>query len=182
MDTNQCPQCGSLMIQTGADATSIRYRCPSCGYLKAVQLTEEGNALYAQKKSDLLRRIRLGFVDWRVTEWDRLYQEIVAFISCYEEAQSDIQLQMSIVACITKGFNMMDAEKYKQCETLFKVTEAMYKRHLKTLKEQNDAKLYDSVTDYKESRVKYKKCRNEYRNAKLARKAVFFAAKKIVFH
>lgn len=182
MDTNQCPQCGGLMTQNGADMTTIRYRCPSCGYFKTVQLMEEGNAVYSQKRSDLIRRIRLGFVDWRVTAWDRLYQEIIDFISCYEEAQNDIQLQMSIVACITRGFNMMDAEKYKQCKTLFKVTERMYKQHLKTLKRQSDAKLYESVNDYKESRAKYKKCRNEYRNTKLAWKAVFFVFKKLALH
>ena len=180
MKTIQCPQCGSFMSQTGADLTSIQYRCVACGYADSVPLTDNGNVVYMQKRSDLLTRLRLGCVDWRVTSWDRLYQELITFISCYEEAQTDIQLQMGVVLCITRGFNMMDAEKYKQCKLLFKFTEKLYKQHLKTLKLQADAKLLETVSDYKKSRIKYKKCRNEYRNTKLMWKALFFVCKKIV--
>ena len=129
----------------------------------------------------LLGRIRSGFIDWRLTQWETLHRELVDFISRYEEAQLDIQLQMGVVACITNGFNFMDAEKYKQCKVLFKVTEKMYKQHLKILKQQADAKLTESVNEYKDLRAKYKKCRNEYRNTKLAWKAVFFIFKKLAF-
>jgi len=55
----------------------------------------------------------------------------------------------------------------------------MYKQHLKVLKNQADPKLTESVNEYKELRAKYKKCRNEYRNTKLAWKAVFFVFKKL---
>ena len=56
----------------------------------------------------------------------------------------------------------------------------MYKAKLKILKKQMDPELYDSVSDYKESRAKYKKCLNQYRNTKLAWKLVFTVAKKFI--
>jgi len=176
---NQCPQCGSLMKQIGADLETVQYRCPACGFIKAVPVGDDGNAEYTQRRMMILSRIRAGFIDWRVTQWDRLHHELVDFISRYEAAQTDIQLQMSLVACITNGFNFMDAEKYKQCKVLYKFTEKMYKQHLKVLKNQADPKLTESVNEYKELRAKYKKCRNEYRNTKLAWKAVFFVFKKL---
>ena len=166
------------MTQTGADANTARYRCGSCGFQKSISFNEKSNTEYEQKKSDLLARIRVGFVDWRVTQWEALHKDLVDFISRYEVAQSDIQLQMGVIACITSGFQLMDAEKYKQCKLLFKVTEKMYKQQLKMLKQQSDAKLYESVSDYKDLRAKYKKCRNDYRNTKLIWKAVFFIFRK----
>ena len=169
------------MKQSGADMNTARYRCVSCGFIKNVSLGEQGNAEYEQKKSDILARVRIGFVDWRVTQWDNLQRELLDFISRYEAASSDIQLQMSLVACITNGFQFMDAEKYKQCKLLYKITEKMYKQQLKMLKKETDTKLYESVSDYKDMRAKYKKCRNDYRNTKLLWKAVFFVFKKALF-
>jgi len=180
-DTYQCPQCGAMMTQSGADMNTARYRCGSCGFMKSVSLTEQGNTEYEQKKSDLLARVRLGFVDWRVTQWTSLQKDLLNFISRYEAARSDIQLQMGVVACITSGFQLLDDEKYKQCKLLFKITEKMYKQQMKMLKQQSDAKLYESVSDYKDLRAKYKKCRNDYRNTKLTWKVVFFLFKKFVF-
>lgn len=184
MAMNQCPQCGGPVVQDGADLTTIYYRCAACGTLTSVPITDDGNgdgnAVYAQKKREIMGRLHKGFLDWRLTQWDRLYTELSDFIIRYEAAQHDIQIQMGLLACITRGFNMMDAERYKQCRTLFKITEKMYKHHLKALKAQMDPSLYDSVSDYKESRAKYKKCLNTYRNTKLAWKAVFFVVKKFV--
>ena len=86
---------------------------------------------------------------------------------------------MCIIACITKGFNMMDAERYRQCKNIYKFTKKIYKQHLKTLKAKADAELLETVTDYKDSQSKYLKCRNEYRNTKLMWKAVFFIFRKL---
>ena len=180
LDTYQCPQCGAVMSQTGADLNAARYRCGCCGFMKSVSLND-GNTEYEQKRSDILCRIRVGFVDWRVTQWQTIQRELLDFISRYEAARTDMQLQMGIVACITNGFQTMDAEKYHQCKRLFKVTEKMYKQQLKILKKQSDTKLYESVSDYKDWRAKYKKCRNDYRNTKLIWKAVFFVFKKVAF-
>ena len=170
------------MIQSGADLSTARYRCRSCGFMKTVPLSDHGNAEYEQKKCELLARFRLGFVDWRVTQWTSLQKDLLEFMSRYEEAESDIRLQMGVIACMTSGFQLLDDEKYKQCERIFKATEKMYKHQMQMLKQQSDARLYESVSNYKELRVKYKKCRNEYRNTKLLWKIVFAIFKKCVFH
>ena len=180
MATNQCPHCGGSMVQDGADMTMVYYHCLACGNLVSLPVSSDGNAEFAQRKREILNRLHMGFLDWRVTQWDRLYMDLSDFITRYEAAQTDIQLQMGLVACITRGFNMMDAERYQQCKNLYKMTEKMYKHHLKTLKAQTDPALYDSVTDYKESRTKYKKCLNQYRNTKMAWKVIFFFVKKLV--
>lgn len=182
MELNQCPLCGGPIVQDGSDMTTLYYHCSACGSAGSVPITDagEGNAIYAQKKREITGRLRMGFLDWRVTQWDRLYTDISDFVNRYEQAQHDIQLQMGLVACITRGFNMMDKERYKQCRNLYKITEKIYKTHLKALKAQMDPELYESVSDYKESRAKYKKCLNQYRNTKLAWKLVFTIVKKVV--
>ena len=175
----QCPQCGSAMEQTGADMERAYYKCGSCGFKKIVSMNSTDNAEFEQKKSDLLSRIRLGFVDWRVTQWGSLQKDLLDFVGRYEAAKNDIQLQIGIVACITGGFQTMDSEKYKQCKVLFKITEKIYKQKLKELKKQSNSKLYESVSDYKELRSKYIKCRNDYRNTKLIWKIVLLVFRKI---
>lgn len=178
--TYQCPQCGASMSQVGASATAAQYKCGFCGFMKSVEL-DGGNAEYEQRRAMILSRVHGGMIDWRVTQWESIQRELVDFISRYDEAKDDIRLQISIVACITSGFQVMDAEKYKQCKVLYKTTEKMYKAHLKSLKKQADAALSESVNDYKELRSKYKKCRNEYRNTKILWKTVFFLFRKLAF-
>ena len=180
MDTKQCPNCGGYTEQDGADSTAVYYHCLACGHKIAVPIGDGINAEFTQRRRELLTRLHTGFIDWRVTQWDRLHAELVDFIARYEDAQTDILLQMGVVACITKGFNSLDAETYARCKNLFKMTEKMYKQHLKTLKSQTDPSLYESVSDYKESRAKYKKCLNQYRNTKLAWKLLFTVVKKFV--
>ena len=178
----QCPICGGLVKQDGADMQYAYYCCVACGNRVSVPLDADGNDGFTLGKRELLGRIRLGLVDWRVTQWERLYTDLIEFVNRYEAAQTDIQVQMGLVACITKGFNSLDAETYGQCKKLFKCTEKMYKHHLKTLKAQAVPALTESVSDYQDSRDKYIKCRNEYRNTKLAWKVVFFIFKKVLFH
>ena len=180
MEIKQCPVCGNFLEQKGADMKFAFYRCVACGHELAEPIGDDAEAAYALRKRDMLTRLNAGLVDWRVTQWDRLHLDLVDFINRYEVAQLDIQLQMGLVACMTKGFNTLDAETYKKCKILFKTTEKMYKMHLKTLKEKMDPSLYESVNDYQESRAKYKACRNQFRNTKMAWKALFFLLKKFV--
>ena len=180
VDKKQCPVCGGLVRRDGADMQYAYYLCLSCGNRDAVPLAEDGNLGFALEKRELLGRIRLGMVEWQATRWDQLYTDLIQFANRYDAAQTDIQLQIGLVACITKGFNTLDPETYGRCKKLFKCTEKLYKRHLKVLKQQADPSLSESVTDYRESRDKYIKCRNEYRNTKLAWKAVFFVLKKLL--
>ena len=180
MEIKQCPICGNILEQKGADMQFVFYRCIACGHELADSINDDANAAYALRKRDMLTRLNEGLVDWRVTQWERLHRDLVDFINRYEVAQLDIQLQMGLVTCMTKGFNTLDAETYKKCKILFKTTEKMYKLHLKTLKEKMDPALYESVNDYQESRAKYKACRNQFRNTKMAWKIAFTLLKKFV--
>ena len=162
METTKCPVCGGPLNQEGADMECAYYRCVACGHLATVKVKLDENAAYALGKRELTARIREGLLNWQLTHWDRL--------------------QMGQVACITHGFNVMDAEKYRQCKLLYKQTERMYKHHLKMLKIQQDAAMTDSVNAYSEQRLQYKKCRNNYLNTKLAWKILFTVLKKLAFH
>ena len=179
-NAHTCPQCNAALKQLGADEQYIRYRCPSCGYLLAVPLGDEGNVVYLQRKSEIMSRVTMGLADWKSTKWDFIARDILDFCAKYEAAQKDIQLQMAMIACITHGFQLIDAEKYKQSKIIFKVTEKIYKAQMKELKKQANTKLYESVSDYQENRALYQKCRNHYRNTKMAWKIVFFIFKRFV--
>lgn len=179
-NTYQCPQCGDMLMQVGADVSAARYRCKSCGYIKSVEITGTVNAVLIQQRAELLSRIRVGLIDWKITQWSTLQKDIFQFMTNYESMKNDIELQMGIIACMTHGFNLIDSDKYKQCKIMFKLTEKMYKQSLKSLKEKADSELYTSVSQYKDQRAKYKKCRNDYRNTKLAWKGIFFIGKKLL--
>ena len=181
LDTYQCPNCAAPMKQIGADSDYVQYQCIACGFKSLIPLTDQSNIEYSATRTSLLARIRVGLIDWKITSWNSLYKELVNFIGRYEEAQKDIELQMGLAACITSGFQMMDSEKYKQCKTIFKLTESMYKYHLKMLKKQANAALFESVNHYKELRARYKRCRNDYRSTKLIWKVIFFLFKRLAF-
>ncbi len=179
-NAHTCPQCNASLKQVGADEKLIRYRCPSCGYLVAVPVGEEGNVEYLQKKADIIRRITVGLADWKSAPWGMLERDILDFVARYEEARTDIHLQMALIACITQGFNLIDADKYKRSKIIFKATEKVYKTQMKILKEKTNTKLYESLSEYEENRARYKKCRNHYRNTKMAWKVVFFLFKRFI--
>lgn len=176
---NQCPMCGGPVNQEGADKDNVYYRCMACGHLSSVANEGTNNECIMQKR-ELLGRLREGLVDWQATRWDVLHRDIHDFLNRYETEQGDIQLQMGIIACITRGFNTLDDQRYKQCKNLYKITEKMYKSYEKELKAQYNAELNEKVDGYKTSRKKYLHCRNQYRNTKLMWKAVFFVLKKLV--
>ena len=182
MGANTCLVCGGLFEQTGADSKNIYHKCPYCGNTVSTPVKEdEANLVFEMEKRELLGRIRSGFVDYRVTQWDQLYSDLVDFTNRYDQLSNDLQFQMAIIACMTKGFNIMDTEKYTQCKNLFKITDKMYKQQLKDLKQKaEDPSLSETIEEYKQYRVKYIRLRNQYRNTKLAWKIVFAILKKAV--
>ena len=182
MTIKTCPVCGSLFEQKSADSHNIFYQCTGCGNKMSIAI-EEGdvNNEFELAKRELLGRLHSGLVDWRVTQWEQLQKDLLDFINRYEQIHHDMQFQMAIVACLTKGFNVMEAEKYRQCKILFKSADKMYKQQLKALKAQaSDPTLSETMEDHKEARAKYIRLRNQYRNTKLLWKLIFFAFKKLV--
>lgn len=179
---NTCPVCGGLFEQQGADLKNIYYKCVFCGHTEVEAVKEdEANIVFEQTKRELLGRLRSGFIDYRVTQWDQLHKDLVDFTNRYEQVSKDLQFQMAIIACLTKGFNIMEAEKYAQCKNLFKISNKMYKQQLKELKQKaEDPSLSETIEEYKQYRSKYIKLRNQYRNTKMAWKILFTILKKAV--
>ena len=170
MTRKKCEGCGGVLKYMRSDAYNSYYECPYCGEMVSISLESEGgsNLVYENTKIALFNRLRRGFDDWRMTQWDQLYKDFVDFTSAHENLQNDLQFQMAIVACLTKGFNFIDAEKYHQSKTLFKMADEIYKKQLKELKSQSKNPAYSAaIGEYEASRAKYVKLHNEYVGSKL---------------
>ena len=177
-----CPKCGAEMTQTGAENNKARYHCSYCGHNASVDMSTQDNAEYWDKRSALIGRVRRGILDWQTTSWDYLARDIIDFTSSYEDASHDIYFKIATIACITCGFNDMSEEKYRKCNTIFKLTEKTYKKYRKDKPIPKGSFPHsEDVDTYKEYRTMYKKCRNEYRNTKLLWKACFAVGRKILF-
>ena len=182
-DTNtRCSRCGAEMTQSGAEHNKVHYHCNFCGNNTFLELSANDNAEYWQKRKQLLERVYMGVLEWKITSWNTLAKDIVLFMSHYEDARVDVCIKMAAVVCLTNGFHDMNNEKYKECKLIFKTTEKIYKKQCKalesTLKEFPNP---EDVAKYEEYRVLYKKCRNEYLNTKLLWKTLFFFGKKVFF-
>lgn len=175
----KCPNCGFLMVQTGTTGGKMLYHCKGCGHDEYVDISTEGLSAFEMKRAELLTRVSKSILGCDVGQWDYLRRDILDFIGHYEQTRNDIHLQMAIVACITHGFRDMDNEIYKQTKLIFKVTEKMYKAHLKAIKRMGHGQIKD-VEQYEEYRVMYKNRRNEYRNTKLMWKAVMSLGKMVI--
>lgn len=176
----KCPQCGAKMKQVGAQGQTSLYHCPCCGNDISVNIPTDSNTEYLAKKTELLSRIMGGVADWKTASWDYLRKDLLDFMSRYEDARTDIRLNMAVLACITHGFQYITAETYKECKVTYKLTEKLYKANLRMLKQKPDLKTQEQIEDYKQNRALYKKCRNNYRNTKVAWKIVFSVLKKLL--
>ena len=170
MAQKKCASCGGTLRYTGADSQNAYYECPHCSEQVIFAIESEGgvNLVFETRKKELLARLRRGFDDWRAINWDQLYKDIVEFISAHEQLQNDIRFQMAIVACLTKGFHAMDAEKSRQCKILIKGIDKMYKQQTKELKQKiKNPALVESVGEYEAIREKYAKLQSDYANGRL---------------
>ncbi len=180
--TTLCPRCGAEMTQSGADRDQVHYHCSFCGNNIHVEMSSEENADYWQQRSTLLQRVYAAVLDWKTAGWDYLAKDVVSFIGRYEDARYDVCLKTATIACLTKGFHDMDDEKYKESKMTFKVTEKIYKKHIKALASTvKEFPQPDDVAMYQEYRVLYKKLRDEYRNTKILWKVGFTVGKKLFF-
>ncbi len=179
-EKNKCPNCGGAMKQTGADLHNAFYKCPCCGETTMIALENGSNAEYHVRYTELVRRINQSLFDYKSAAWEPLRRDIVDFMSCYKAASNDIALQMGIIMCLTKGFVYMDADIYKRCKIMYKTTQKMCKAFDKENKAKIDVETVKEYDEYKEHRKMYKKCRDEYRNTKLAWKGVKIIAKQLI--
>ena len=180
LNEKKCTECGGDVEILRFDLNCVWLECKACGnqVQYAFQSEDEANFYMDEKKQSLFGRLREGFIDWQMTDWNQLYSDFISFMEEHPEFESDLQFRMAIVACLTNGFNRMDREKYRQCKSRFKVADKMYHRRLKLMETQiANSKLADSIEDYQMSRTKYVQLRNEYLQTKMIWKMVWNVAK-----
>lgn len=180
LETKPCENCSGTMSMSGHDGIFVNYTCDYCGHTEKVPFQSEKEAQFYMdtEKREHYIRLREGLLDWEATNWYQLHKDIEGFINKHHELRDDLQFQMALVACLTKGYHQMDYEKYKQCKSIFKKIDKIYKARLKDLKAQSKKLLLsDSMTDYRTSRVKYIGLRNEFLRTKTAWKLVWKLAK-----
>ena len=176
----KCPLCGSKMNQVGAEGNTVLYHCVCCGHNTSATMEGGDNSEYMIKKTELLSRVTSGLSEWKTASWDHLRKDVLDLMSRYEDARTDIRLNMAVLACVTHGFHYITPENYKECKNVYKLTERMYKIMLRSLKKAPDVKTSEHISDYKQNRTLYKKCRNDYRNTKMAWKVLFFFFRKLL--
>lgn len=177
---HRCSQCGMKMVQVGTEGQTAIYHCRSCGNDEYVEITVNEKTDFLHKKSMLLGRVRKGIIDWEITQWDTLRNEIMDFTIAHQAARNDIYFHMAIIACLTKGFHDLDDRRYTECKRIFKVTEKVYKRYCKNPTVIPEEMGAAGASEYEEYRQMYKKCRNEFRNTKIAWKVLFTVGKKLI--
>ncbi len=177
---HQCQRCGMIMVLKGTEGSTAEYHCKACGNKKLVPISIEENFSFLSKRNMLLSRVRKGIIDWEITQWDALRNEIMDFTAANSAARNDIYFQMSIIACLTEGFHNLDNVKYKECKRIFKITEKVYKRYSKYPSTMPPEMINGTPSEYEEYRDMYKKCKFEYQNRKLIMKLLFKVAKVFV--
>lgn len=185
MNNNRvCPICGSDMKQTGGDRGMVRYHCQSCGNDDYVELDNNNNYEYWQKRNELLSRVKTYILENGTSyQWDHLLHEINDFTNHYPASNKDIYFSMAFIACCTNGFTNMDSDKLKKCHAIFKTVDKIYKKYMKGITpDLNVSQITgdDGFTDYEEYRKMYNKCWFEYQKNKLGWKIAFKLCKFLV--
>ena len=181
LDKKKCAICGGNMTIKRFNNERVYYECSACGetieYI--FKSSEEANYYLENTKQKLFAKLRKGFIDWQVTDWGQLKKEFDEFILQHPDFGNDLQVKMAVIACVTKGFNSMDAEQYQQSKVTFKVIDRVYKARLKELRAQmKEPVLSNSMEDYKISRARYVTLRNEYLQTKMMYKLLWSVLKK----
>ena len=169
LDKKKCPDCGGTLVIKRFTKEQIYYECAFEGTESCYtfQSPEEANFYLESAKQKLFAKLRKGFIDWQVTDWNHLRRNFDDFISQHPDFENDLQMKMAVIACITKGFNMMDNEQYRQSKIHFKIVDGLYKQRLKELCAQmKNPLLFNSMEDYKISRARYVDLRNQYLQTK----------------
>ena len=93
---------------------------------------------------------------------------------------SDIRFQLAKIACITRGFHIMDEEIYERCHGRFAVADSIYRVLLKAAKEKAEKpELSATLDEYRDARQYYIALQTEYMAVKTAKKAVKVILKKL---
>ena len=118
LDKRKCSACGGSVSIQRFDTNGIQFMCEACGKEDTYTFENEDEAKYYmdEAQQELFGRLREGFIDWQLTNWDQLFKDFMAFLDEHPEFGGDLQFRMALIACLTSGFNRMDHEKYRQCK------------------------------------------------------------------
>ena len=185
VERRQCNECGGKMRIDHMDKNGIYLECLHCGNGEFYVFQSDEEAQYYREETllVLMGRLRAGFWDWEKMNWTQLYKDFIALINQQPYLEEDLQVQMGLVACLTKGFQSMDAESYRQCKILVKFVDKRYKQRMRLLKAQmkRTPALSDAMCGYRVSRNRYAQIRNEYLQTKRVYKMLWSAVKKLIF-
>jgi hypothetical protein len=179
----KCEECGGQLVIARMDANRIYFVCKNCSTeSEHVFQSEEESEYYREDElQQLFGKLRRGFLDWQLTNWERLYKDFVDLINKQNELETDLRVQMALVACVTKAFHLMNSENYQQSKMRFKIVDKMYKHRLKVLRAQmKNPVLSNSMQDYQASRTKYVQLRNQYLQTKMVYKMFWSILKKFL--
>ena len=176
-----CKLCGGAFKFQRCDMKRIYVRCMNCGAKGGYTFKSEEEArLYAEEANrEILGRLREHYEHWELAQWDQLHADIVTFINTHPYVETDIRFQMAKIACVTKGFHIMDDEIYQRCKDRFAVADEIYKGLLKIAKEKaSDPIFSETMESYEQARADYVHLRNEYIALKTTEKVIKVVLKK----
>lgn len=182
LDKKPCPNCGGELEILRFDENHVYYKCKNCGepHSQPFKNQEEAEFYIADAKWKLFAELNEGLLDWRMTDWNQIREDFIAFIERHPYLENDLIFQMGILACDTKGFNQMDLNQYRETRARFKRIDKIYKQRLKFLKAQmKNPVLSDSMESYKLSRAQYVELRNQYLQTKMIIKVFWGILKKL---
>ena len=182
LDKKRCPICDGVGEIIRFDENHIYYKCKHCGepFVHTFTNQEEAEVYIADAKWKLFAELNEGLLDWRMTNWDRIRDDFIRFVNYHPYLENDLIFQMGILACETKGFNMMELSQYRQTRARFKRIDKIYKQRLKFLKAQmKNPVLSESMESYRLSRTQYVELKNQYLQTKMIIKVFWGILKKL---
>ena len=170
-----CKACGGKFEFQYCDMKHIYVRCRHCDFGACYTFLdeEEAHRFAEEENREILDRLRASCIDWELTLWDQLHDDVVSFINTHPYVESDIRFHLAKIACITRGFHIMDEEIYERCHGRFAVADSIYRVLVKAAKEKaEDLEMSATLDEYQEARHYYIALQAEYVAVKTAKKAV----------
>ncbi len=168
-----CPHDGSELNIMFCEKGYVYFKCVGAGHKVVYKFrdAEEEETYLAIAKHEIITKLNDSIADWEHAHWKDLRKELSDFVARYPHFENDIQIRMGLIACETKGFNMIDAETYQRCKALFRVIDHVYRYEMKLLlKESQNPDVPQTLNDYAEHRKQYLHLRNLYFQTKLTLK------------
>ncbi|MBQ2987634.1 MAG: hypothetical protein IJD59_00855 [Clostridia bacterium] len=177
-----CKYCGGKFEFWRCDEQRIYIRCAHCHVMYTYTFPDHNTfRRFADAENrDILNRLRLGLIDWETMPWDSFHKDLIDFINGHSYAENDMRFQMAIIACITRGFQIMDEDIYQRCTQRFRIAEDIYKGLMNMqIKTAKDPLISKDLEVYEQLRSNYNHLRAAYLAVKTTKKAVSILLKQV---